>query len=225
MTTLELISLIASLSSLILAVIAIWLSITFYRMSSQIGEDIKDAAKGISANVERLEKLFDRLYSDTFSMVKDTVSDMRKHIWPEDLKTKETVTQETEKRADESIDKLRGEIKTELSKILDRQSGTDKKLSTLSHEMGHLVDRAISKTREVEVEAREQTLREHLLEIIHKYSRRKKDLEADTLVEEVPPSFGFKEKLTEIEKMHKEGIVEYDGDAIGPYTIIKLVGT
>jgi phage-related protein len=42
MTTLELISLIASLASLILAVVAIWLSIIFYRMSSQIGEDIKD---------------------------------------------------------------------------------------------------------------------------------------------------------------------------------------
>jgi hypothetical protein len=155
-------------------------------------------------------------------MVKDTVSDMRKHIWPEDFKS--NVPVETEKRADKNIDRLRDEIKTELTKILDRQSGTDERLSTLSNEVGHLVDRAISKTRKVEVEAREQTLREHLLEVIKKYKRRKKDLDADTLVEALPESFSFGEKLDELEKMRNEKIIEYD-DPIGPSTIVKLAGT
>ena len=75
-------SLIASIVSLIIGGFAIWLSVTFYRMSNKISEDTKGAAKGISASVRRLESLFDSLYSDTFSMMKDTVSDMRKHIWP-----------------------------------------------------------------------------------------------------------------------------------------------
>jgi len=70
----EIISLIASITSVILAVGAIWLSITFYRMSSAASKATEEAAKGISASVERLEKLFDKLYSDTFSMMRDTVS-------------------------------------------------------------------------------------------------------------------------------------------------------
>ncbi|WP_006786881.1 hypothetical protein [Thiorhodospira sibirica] len=81
MTVMDLVSLIASIASLIVAVGAIWLSIVFYKMSSNASNAKNEAAKGIDASVQRLEKLFDKLYSDTFSMMKDTVSDMRRHIW------------------------------------------------------------------------------------------------------------------------------------------------
>jgi hypothetical protein len=80
MTGIEITSLIASVASLILAIVAIWLSITFYKMSSTAARATEDAAKGISASVERLEKIFDKLYSDTFSVMRETVTDMRKHI-------------------------------------------------------------------------------------------------------------------------------------------------
>jgi hypothetical protein len=81
---LDTISLVASIASLVLAVLAIWLSIVFYKMSIAAASTTTEAAKGISASVERLEKLFDKLYADTFSIMRDTVSDMRKHIWPTD---------------------------------------------------------------------------------------------------------------------------------------------
>jgi len=80
MTGIEIISLVASVASLILATVAIWLSITFYKMSSQASRATEDAAKGISASVERLENIFEKLYSDTFSVMRETVTDMRKHI-------------------------------------------------------------------------------------------------------------------------------------------------
>lgn len=61
MTTVELISFIASVASLILAVGAIWLSVVFYKMSVAASNATTEAAKGIGASVERLEKLFDKL--------------------------------------------------------------------------------------------------------------------------------------------------------------------
>jgi len=63
----DLISLAASIASLTLAVIAIWLSISFYRQSSRASQATAEAARDVSASAERLEKLFDKLYSDTFS--------------------------------------------------------------------------------------------------------------------------------------------------------------
>ena len=63
----DLISLAASIASLTLAVIAIWLSVSFYRMSSRAAQSTTEAAKDVAVSVERLEKLFDKLYSDSFS--------------------------------------------------------------------------------------------------------------------------------------------------------------
>ena len=81
MTAPEVISLIASVASVVLAIVAIWLSITFFKMTSEAAKSTEKAAEGISSSVEKLEKLFDKLYADTFSMMRETVTDMRKHIW------------------------------------------------------------------------------------------------------------------------------------------------
>jgi hypothetical protein len=80
MTPIEVISLLSTIASLIFAVLAIWLSIVFYRLSITASKATEDVTKGISASVERLEKIFDKLYSDTFSVMRETVTDMRKHI-------------------------------------------------------------------------------------------------------------------------------------------------
>lgn len=126
MTLIELISLIASIASLILAIGAIWLSIVFFKMSSEAAHETKEAAKGIDASVQRLEKLFDKLYSDTFSMMKDTVTDMRKHIWNRPDNDTTEVSEEMKKEIqaqvlsalDENVDKQPAQ-KEELAKKLE----------------------------------------------------------------------------------------------------------
>lgn len=75
------IGLIASIASLVLAVVAIWLAVVFYRLSRDESEASAQNAQEISTSISRLEKVFDSLYSDTFSIMKDTVTDMRHHIW------------------------------------------------------------------------------------------------------------------------------------------------
>ena len=96
MTNVELISLFSSIAALILAIVAIWLSIVFYRLSSALSAGTTEAAKGINASVEKLENLFDKLYTDTFSMVRETVSDMRKQLWPREPGADDKVAAEIE---------------------------------------------------------------------------------------------------------------------------------
>ncbi|MDS4025786.1 MAG: hypothetical protein RKO25_02155 [Candidatus Contendobacter sp.] len=107
----DLISLVSSIASLILAVGAIWLSIVFYRLSSQASQATTEAAKGIDASVQRLEKLFDKLYSDTFSMMRDTVTDMRKHIWSKPEADKSEISPE-----------MKREIQAQVMSALDDKS-------------------------------------------------------------------------------------------------------
>ena len=106
---LDVVSLISGIASVVLAVIAIWLSFAFFKLSSAASKSTEEAAKGISASVERLEKLFDKLYSDTFSMMRETVTDMRKHIW------KAPVTEDS----DEVGDGLRKEIANQIESVLE----------------------------------------------------------------------------------------------------------
>jgi len=81
--------------STVLAVVALWLSVVFYRMSSEQAARSTKNADEMAGSIKRLEVLFDRLYSDTFSMVRDTVGDMRTYIWqgsgslPHQIGTKE----------------------------------------------------------------------------------------------------------------------------------------
>jgi len=88
LNTIEVISFISSIASLILALLSIWLSIKFYKMSTEASNKTNEAAKDIDASVKRLETLFEKIYSDTFGMMKDTYSDMRKHMF----KNEETKT-------------------------------------------------------------------------------------------------------------------------------------
>jgi vacuolar-type H+-ATPase subunit I/STV1 len=215
----DVISLTASIASLVLAVVAIWLSIFFYRMTSQLSESTKEAAKDIGASVERLEKLFDKLYSDTFSMMRDTVSDMRKHIWPQDSNEADKLAEEVDKRADEKLETLKDKMDTELSELLKRQRVQDVQMSSLRSEVLQLVDRAMLASREAESEARKETLREHALRIIRSLERRHSRVTAEMVVEHmgVTPS----RAIREIEGLRREGRVEATDPDIGPDTVLR----
>lgn len=228
MTTIETISIIASLASLILAIVAIWLSFKFFEKSSEAAEKTIEASKGISSSVERLENLFDKLYTDTFTMMKDTVSDMRKHIWNKDEKSNPNEThieEELEKKAQEKVDKLKIELSKEMIKMFDKQNITDTKISNLKSELTGLIEKAVSQTRNLEIEAREETLRDYILRICRFMKRRKRVIQADDIVESTSKAgFSTPIVLDELLKMKLDGLIDFEKDRInGPHDEIKLL--
>ena len=221
MTIIETISLLASLASLILAIVAIWLSFKFFEKTSDASEKTNEASKGINASVERLENLFDKLYSDTFTMMKDTVSDMRKHIWNNDDKsdTKEThLEEELEKKSQEKVDALKKELSNDLSHMFEKQHITDKKINNLKDELTTLIERAVSQTRTLESEAREETIREYLLRRMRLIKRRKRRILAEDLVDMAEKDgLNGRRILDELVKMKEDGLVDFEGDEVsGP---------
>jgi hypothetical protein len=223
-TAFDVVSFIASIASLLLAIIAIWLSIVFYRMSNEATKATTEAAKGISASVERLEKLFDKLYSDTFSMMRDTVSDMRKHIWPVDDNEQEKITEEAEKKTDERISEVRKAIETQVSEMLQRQKITDDKMKSLQTEMRVLIDRAIVRSREAESEAREETIREHILRVLRVLSRTKRVVTISDVLEKIGGIFSAQRIVNEIERMRSDGLIRTSGKMLRPDTEVRIMG-
>ena len=195
MTIAETISLIASIASLSLAIIAIWLAIVFYKLSDQASKSTTDAAKGISSSVERLEKLFDKLYSDTFSMMKDTVTDMRKHIWRDPSVTEDT----------QSIfaDTLKEEIESRVKEVLAAEGISSKdKQEDLSRQIESVVEKALKEKRE----AKSVTSQSRIRNTLRKQSPIKVRELAAALNADLPDIVG------DLFDMRKKNIVVWDGD-------------
>jgi len=223
-SALELLSFIASIASLILAIVAIWLSIVFYRLSSKASETTTEASKGIAASVERLEKLFDKLYSDTFSMMRETVTDMRKHMWPEDESSEqENALAEVEGKADRKISEIKEAMEERLQTVLAGQKIAEEKNNLLQTEMKRLIDSAIRTSRNVDLEAREETVREYLLRTIRRMLRPDRPLMIDDIVKRLSDTFPTRRLVSEISRLRDEGLIELNPNTVGPRSEVKLV--
>jgi len=221
------VSIVASIVSVVIGGFAIWLSVTFYRMSNKISEDTKEASRGISAIVIRLETLFDRLYSDTFSMMKDTVSDMRKHIWPDKVQTTEAlvaIEEKIEKKAEKKFEELRSQITSELSTAMSQIDHTDGKITAIEERLTKLIDKAITESRRVESEAQEEmTVTDVATEVIlfiHRYGAS----HVQRLM--AHPSISLRFNRESIQRglsfLLESGIIEASGDIENPETVIRM---
>jgi hypothetical protein len=110
---LEIFSIFSSVFSIVLGVVAIWLSVVFYKWSVKSSREMEKSSNAIDSNVKRLEVLFDKMYTDTFGMVKETVSDMRQYVYKsngsaeaENKKIQSEIEQKTKVILDDAIKEL-----------------------------------------------------------------------------------------------------------------------
>lgn len=230
MSNIELLAFVASISSLILAIGAIWLSIVFFKMSNEASQSTTEAAKGIDASVQRLENLFDKLYSDTFSMMKDTVSDMRKHIWSGDdsndnveENSKNTILEEADKKAEEKIQEIKSAFDKQLNDILHKQEIADGKVSDIGSELEGLLENAIQTSRMVESEAREETVRQHILKELRLLRKQKRTVVANDIVTALGEFIPARRVIQELKSMKEDGALFIEDSIIGPDTKIRTL--
>ncbi len=222
----ETVSIVAGVTSVVLGFMAIGLSVAFFRMSTGFAKQADESAKGISASVDRLEKLFDKLYSDTFSMMRDTVTDMRKHMWPIASETTDAApVAEEERRADARIDQLKSELSTEIAQVVNRVGITDAKVSQLRGELIPLIERAMTESRIVDAEAREETIRDRVLRLYRRGKSRRGRVVADDVVTPlVEEGLSAGAVIREMENMRARGLLYWhpDNESLGPSSELYL---
>lgn len=153
------INLFAAAASIVLAIVALALSIFFFVQGKNSADQSARSAEEISANVKRLEVLFNTLYSDTFSMMRETVTDMRQHVWktiPGPDSADDSIVEAAEARSQE-------QVLTELGKVSRRVGLTDAKIGELRSELAPVVKRALEEQRE----ATESQVENYILQVLY----------------------------------------------------------
>jgi len=152
---LEVISLIAGIASLVLAIIAIWLSFKFYQMSTASSDKINESSNKINNNVEKLEKMFDTMYADTFGMVKETVTHMRQQV--DKSSNANEYDEELDKRINEKITLQFEDVTPETLTKEDVESIVK-----------GLVKESVQESKEIKMEIERKNLREDILDNLKK---------------------------------------------------------
>lgn len=83
----DIVNLIMAIASILLAILSAILTIVFFFKSSKSQEKVTDAASKIQDKTDYLEKLFDKIYKETFSLVREHSLAMQKHIFKSEFGT------------------------------------------------------------------------------------------------------------------------------------------
>lgn len=76
-TVFNIVAFIASLVSIIIAIVAFVMSILFYRWADKSSKNIENVSQEIRDNTKKIEIIFDKLYSDTFGIMKSNIEAMQ----------------------------------------------------------------------------------------------------------------------------------------------------
>jgi hypothetical protein len=141
----DIINLFAAAASIILAVVALALSIFFFVQGKKSADQAEKGAREISASVTKLEKLFDSLYADTFTMMRDTVTDMRHHVWKVSA-VDANIERDPEMKKE--LERLQSSLLEELGEVSKRVGLTDTKIADLREEMQPVFERTLTEQEE-----------------------------------------------------------------------------
>jgi hypothetical protein len=172
---LDLLNLFSAATSIVLAIVALALAIFFFVQSKNAADQASKSADGIASTVARLEALFSTLYADTFSMMRDTVTDMRQHIWklpPEDPNDDKDRAIEAERARSQAV-------LAELERVSRRIGIQDAMIAQLRADLAPTVDHALQEQEEATSRMLAQSWQQYRTPIL--LSLRSKPLSADEL--------------------------------------------
>jgi len=150
-------SLVSSIASFILAIVAIALSVIFFQMSTKASERAKESANSIAESVNKLELLFGRLYNDTYSTLRETYADIRKHAWIKD----ENLVK------DEDIKKLIEDKIIEINQTLKNQDITEEKIDAVHNALDKTLNEIIKKSKQIEEDTKKGFVKELILNMLY----------------------------------------------------------
>jgi hypothetical protein len=207
----EITALVTSFVSVILAGFAIWLSLQFFKMSSDMMMKTKVSADKISSEVARVAALFEKLYAGTFDMVRKTQDKLWEQMEATPSQVGANINAEYERKLKEGDKGLREEIKLDIASVLERQEIADEKITELSSQLADVANEAISRSREVEANARSNMMRNYIYEKIESYIMPS----IRELVDGMPDHFERVELYKELYNMRREELITWNGPPTG----------
>jgi hypothetical protein len=222
----EITSIIAAVVSIAIGIFAIWLSLTFYKMSSRNMENVIEASKGLQANMNRLEAMFNKLYSSTLSTPKESVSETPKQPSLEAARQEDFIREEIERRAERKVEELRRALEKGKSGVPEKQVIQETRMDAVKKETPEVADRAITETKKPETEAIKVSIREKIEKQINFYQHRGyRGIITEFLMDDIiseTPQLTVPDIESELRKMKEEAAIDWEGNILGPNTHIEF---
>jgi hypothetical protein len=222
----EITSIVAAVVSIAIGIFAIWLSLTFYKMSSRNMENVIEASKNLQANMNRLEAMFNKLYAGPLSIPKESVLETPKQPWPEGARQEDFIREEGEKRAERRVEELRKALEKGKGGAPEKQVIHEIRMDSVKKEIPGATDRAVTEPRKADAETFKGSIRERIEKQINFYQHRGyKGIISEFLMDDIisdTPLLRISDIEPELHKMKEEAIIDWEGDKLGPNTHIEF---
>lgn len=216
-TIMSVVSFLASAASLVLSVIAIWLSFKFYRMSQDSSVRIEQANRAIEGSLQKLEEVFQLQYSDTFSILRETFSDFRKRLLVSAHSEDHATDPVIERKTQAKLENIKAEIRSDLSNVVEDATKTSS--PGVNDDLEMVINKAITKSRQVDKEVRDETIRtliaDHLRNTLAEHGRWR----VSAIFEYLKDRFTLAEIARALFALQEEGIVKFTAPVENWYEI------
>lgn len=210
--SLEIISIIAAIISIALGIIAIYLSITFFKLSKEENTRLTNINNEIISSVKRTETLFRYLHNDIFTLTRDIVA----IAWNKESKPEYKYIPRASAELDSFIQYV---PKEELTKIAKEQNLTDQNEDKKWDEIQEKLIKTVDKILDYIEKNRPIWAKKAIISLIDDQGTIAQHLYSDflDLKKFIPRDF-----FDAVYALKKEGIIDWEGDTLEPDSLIKI---
>lgn len=219
----EIVGIVAGLVSIILALVAIWLSMRFYTLSDGSSRRIGDATNNLLNSVDSLKTFVDKMYSDLFAMTRETVTDMRQSIWPRTDATDDGATEALRAATERQIQGVKAEVASEIETLARRVGLAADRVEELRADLAPVFSRALDKTRQLDDEESQLAAQNFVLAQLQDARAKGKRAIAEEVVVVGRERFPAARIVDAIEQLHAAGKILWSSKQLGPATELVLV--
>lgn len=206
---------VASAFSLVLAIVAMILSIVFYRFSDSAQRAVENSTREMSETVDKLELLYSRLYTDLLSMTNETVRDMRRSVFgpadPPPLGSLEV-----------AADRV-AEAKSEVLGTIRESGGEMLEDSNMDVILQNAVERALEKGRILEREVRSGDVRSRIVKSIRDLTVSNGAALADEVMFNCSDLHSGEEVREALVSLRSENLISWNTTTLMPGSILTVL--
>ena len=211
-TALAIVSMVLAVISVVLGVFAIWLSAVLYRFAADAQEKVRETANKLETAVEVLDAHVHGLHTDTFSLVKDTIADMRSALWSQGQGRQPPPGGYD--AFESQLAALRLQLVGDIADAVSRG-----KFDRL--ELEQTVDRMLRRSADAGMAERSYLLSDVIRNQVTQ-SEAGSGMEAASLMTIVAQDFPFGLVVRTIKQMRSTGELQWEGAELTPSTIIRV---
>lgn len=211
----------ATISSLILSILAIWLSLVFYKLSSESSREATKALEKIETGIDKMQTLFDKFYSGNLALLTDTYTDLRSHIF--NAPFEKSIRKSADVEAQQAIGDLEKVLEQEVQEVLASQDIPISVSESISIGMKSIVKEGIIGTKLAQEKAYNTTVVDAVRKVIGELSLSNQIVFVQEVMLAVSPQVPRIEIIEALSKMRQENEISLQPDSIVPSSIVTII--